>query len=566
MATEERLQESEAALAEGTPADEPSPSDSEEPMPEPGSSVQYDQPWLTSLLRPVLIALMAASLELALLAFLRRFVIGLAPAYTQWLVLLGVAAAIIGSVSTSWLAQPGQRSRRTAGYRAAELSLLLLITRLGIWATTATWPTVDQFFLRPMETLFDGYFILGAILVGLAWVLASGMTADLMAMALQPDDLYLARTFNDRWQDTARPVYTDRPAILRRFVARWVVGGILLVMLAAGSRLEAPEQGFFAVLRQHIDPVVVAGILIYFFCGLVLISQGQLALLRARWTLQKTPSSESILRNWPIYSLLLILAVGVVAALMPLGGTFRLAQILTFLIQAIYFGLLELFRFLFGLFLLLLALLTGEQPPEAPPPAQPIQPIQPTPPPPMDSPLPAWTGGLLFWLLTAALLGYMAYIYLSGRGVNFQWLQRLWHMLRERWSQLFGAYREWQLTRIRAREEADRTESQGKERRSLWDWLPWRRLAPEQQVRYFYLSLLERAQEAGVARRPAETPFRYAPRLAERVGEAPEDREAVQELTAAFVEVRYAGRPVEPSRVQQLRSLWQRLRDRLRRP
>ncbi len=73
----------------------------------------------------------------------------------------------------------------------------------------------------------------------------------------KPDDLYIVRSVGDRWQDTARPVYTDRPAILRRFVARWVIGGILLVILAAGSRYDLPESGFFGVMRQNIDPAVV---------------------------------------------------------------------------------------------------------------------------------------------------------------------------------------------------------------------------------------------------------------------------------------------------------------------
>ena len=181
---------------------------------------------------------------------------------------------------------------------------------------------------HPLDNLLDGYFLVGAFVILLAWFMATAMTDDLLAMALQPDDIYMTRTFTDRWQDTARPVYTDRAGILRRFVARWVVGGVLLVILAAGSRFAMPENGLFAILRQNIDPTVVAAIIVYFLLGLVLVSQGQIALLRARWALQKTPSTQSVLRNWPFYALLLIVIIGIIAALLPLGGTFRLAQII----------------------------------------------------------------------------------------------------------------------------------------------------------------------------------------------------------------------------------------------
>ena len=77
----------------------------------------------------------------------------------------------------------------------------------------------------------------------------------------------------------------------------------MLVLLAAGSRFDLPAAGFFGVMRQNIDPTVIGAIVVYFLSGLVLISQGQLALLRARWTLQKTPSAPNVLRNWPFYAM-----------------------------------------------------------------------------------------------------------------------------------------------------------------------------------------------------------------------------------------------------------------------
>jgi hypothetical protein len=522
-----------------------------------------DNSWMQSILRPALIAIAAVCLVLAMLAFIRRIMPSLPLVYTELLALIGALASITGSITTTWLAQPGQRSKRSAGYRAAEMVLILGITRIAIWLTTDSFPGVEQFLLKPVDSFLDGYFLVGALVVMLAWIMSTAMTEDLLAMALQPDDLYIVRGVGDRWQDTARPVYTDRPAILRRFVARWVVGGILLVIFAAGSRYDLPESGFFGVVRQNIDPTVIGAIIVYFLAGLVLISQGQLALLRSRWILQKTPSAPAVLQNWPVYALMIIVLIGIVAALLPLGGTFYLAQILSATLAAIYFFLFGIFRFFLTLFMMLLSWLTGEPVEEAPPPPEPM----PTPaldiPPENAAVLPPWTGGLFFWAFAAILLGYAAYIYFSGKGSDFAWARRIWAMLRMRWLALFGAYQTWQAARLRAQASRAEEALRGKDR-ALPDWLRLRGLDPDRQVRYYYLALLHRAEEAGLPRKEAETPLHYAPRLAEQLDADELNRTAIADLTDAFVQVRYAGSHVAPDRLAQIKQVWRQLKRTLR--
>ncbi len=522
-----------------------------------------DQPWLLSLWRPLLISVLSSCLVVAFLAFVRRLVPELPAAYTGLLLAIGLVVAVIGCISTTWLAQPAQRAKRSAGYRTAELALILFITRVGIWAATGDWPGFELI-LRPLDTLLDGYFVAGAFAVLLAWMMATAMTDDLLGMALRPDDLYMARTYTDRWQDTARPVYTDRPAILRRFTARWVIGGIFLVILAAGSRIAPPQPGFFLpVMHQNIDRNVILSVVIYFLTGLILISQGQLALLRARWTLQKTPSAPNVLRNWPFYALTLIVLIGVGAALLPLGGTFHLARILGAIITGIYMVLFNIFQFFLTLFLLLAGLLAGEgqeevlPTPEPPPQITPQMPAQP------PAEIPPWAGGMVFWIVAGLLLGYAAYIYFSGRGFSFYWLRRLWEMLRERWSNVADAYQQWQISRVRrAAEEGDG--AGGKRRRSLLSWLGIQRLNPDQQVRYYYLAMLEQAEEAGHPRRRSETPLHYAPRLAEEVAVEEADRLAIDALTDSFVNVRYARGHVQPDDLPRIRQWWNRLKRLLR--
>jgi hypothetical protein len=522
-----------------------------------------DNPWTQSILRPALIAIASVCLVLAMLAFIRRLMPSLPLVYTELLAIIGALASITGSITTTWLAQPGQRSKRAAGYRFAEIVLILGTTRIATWPTTDSFPGFEQILLRPVDSFLDGYFLVGALVVLLAWIMSTAMTEDLLAMALQPDDLYIVRGVGDRWQDTARPVYTDRPAILRRFVGRWVVGGILLVIFAAGSRYDLPESGFLGVVRQNIDPTVIAAIIVYFLVGLVLISQGQLALLRSRWILQKTPSAPAVLQNWPVYALLIILLIGIVAALLPLGGTFYLAQILSAILAGIYFFLFGVFRFFLTLFLMLLSWLTGEPVEEAPPP-----PPEPMATPALEAPpqsaalLPPWTGGLFFWAFAAILLGYAAYIYFSGKGSDFAWARRIWAMLRMRWLILFGAYQSWQAARVRAQAERA-AEALQRGGRAMPGWLGLRGLDADRQVRYYYLALLHRAEEAGLPRKEAETPLHYAPRLAEQLDADDTNRAAIADLTDAFVQVRYAGDHVAPDRLTRIKQVWRQLKKRL---
>ena len=529
------------------------------PLPREPTSSLADQPWLLSLWRPLLVSVLSVCLIVAFLAFVRRIAPGLPASYTGLLLVIGLFAAALGCVSTTWLAQPAQRTKRSGGYRTAELALILLVTRTGIWAATGSWPGFELV-LRPLETLLDGYFLVGAFAVLVAWMMATAMTDDLIDMALRPDDLYMARTYADRWQDTARPVYTDRPAILRRFTARWVVGGIFLVVLAAGSRIDLPQPGFFLpVMHQNVDRNVILSVIIYFLSGLMLISQGQLALLRARWTLQKTPSAPNVLRNWPFYALALIAILGTLAALLPLGGTFHLARLFVAIITGIYMALFNVFRFFLSLFLLLAGLFAGEESEEIMPTPEPPPQITPELPPQAPVEIPPWAGGAAFWIVAALLLGYAATIYFSGKGFSFYWLRRLWEMLRERWSHAAVAYQQWQINRVRrVAEDADGLG--GKRQRSLLSWLGYRNLSPDQQARYYYLAMLEQAEESGRPRRRSETPLAYAPRLAEEVAEQDADRQAIHALTETFVKVRYARDHVQADELPQLQQWWAHLK------
>ncbi len=82
-----------------------------------------------------------------------------------------------------------------------------------------------------------------------------------------------------------------------------------------------------------------------------------------------------------------------------------------------------------------------------------------------------------------------------------------------------------------------------------------RRAVHAENVRRIYAALLVQAENAGLERRAAETPFEFLPRLAARF---PNVAPALGEITNAYVAVHYAQQPATDTQVRELRALWTR--------
>jgi hypothetical protein len=525
---------------------------------DPVGGDQMDRAWLTSLLRPLLVVAMVSCIDIVTFAFLRQYAPDMPPA-TRWSIVgMGVLAAIVGCTTTTWLALPAQRLRRSSGYRLAEILLLVAATRLLLWLAEGVLPGPFAMLNDPTGVFANGAFLFALVVVLFTWYAAIDFTDDLMRMALQPDELWINRRANTRFADSARPAPTNRTLILRSFVARWVGWGIVLILIASTLRLGVARPNFWALGRLDIDPLVVGAVLTYFLIGLLLISQGQLAVLRARWTLDRLPAAAAITRNWPLYTLLVILLFAVVAAFLPLGDTYLLSVVLATILNALFAFVYLLFRLITAAFLMLLSLLpfATAMPEEAPPPP-PAQDM--LAPPPETLVIPPWVGGAFFWASVLLLLGYAAYFYFSDKETSLRWLRRLWAHLVAQWQLLFGAARRWYAQRQPVMAEAaDSTHS------ALPTFvrrlLPWRLLSPNQRVRLLYFQLLAAAEKRATGRQPAETPDRFAPRLETTIHAADEETAAIDGLTAGFVDVRYAGRAVSAADSERLKQEWQRLR------
>ncbi len=516
-------------------------------------SVRYDDFWQSSLFRPLLITLLIGCIDVAVVGFLRHILPGMPAVHAQLLVILGAGSAIIGSYTTTLLIRPDQRDRRTAAYRTAELGLILFVARALLWILVDGWPTMTEIIYQPILSVLTGSYVAAILLILISWGASALVTGQFLEMALRPDEL------GERLPDRYRAVYdsrirSDRRSMLNRFTEFWIFGGVLILLLTSGSQFGPGSNGLFAISRQAIPPAVIGSGILYFLTGLILIAIGRLAILRAQWQIEEIDAAKSISRNWPLYVIGLIGVIGIMAALLPLGGTFWLAQILMAFLTAIY----SVVGLLIGLVLgLLMALMPGGD--EGAPPPAPSRPEQPL----VEATrasaeVAPWLGGAFFWGIMVLLLGYAAYIYLSGKGIQFGWLQQWWQRFRLSWAMLWQAFDQWRGSTLTSGEDGDTPTGNG------FDWRdPLRRfrrgeMNPTQRVRYFYLSMLQEASEAGLARRPGETPARYAPRLEEALRN--DEERPVDTLTEQFVQVQFAARAAEAESIPFLEQVWQKIR------
>lgn len=76
------------------------------------------------------------------------------------------------------------------------------------------------------------------------------------------------------------------------------------------------------------------------------------------------------------------------------------------------------------------------------------------------------------------------------------------------------------------------------------------RLAPREQVLYYYVSMLRRARREGLGRKRSQTPTEFLGEMAERLPGVSDDLEV---LTEAFIEARYSQHPIEGTTVHRAR-------------
>jgi hypothetical protein len=523
----------------------------------------FDAPWNAGLLRPILIALVAASAVAGPLAMLRE----ISPWRLGYVLPVALLAALEGVYSTNRLGRPRWRDRRGLLFRVGEVVCILVVMLLAQWLFSTGLPDRDDLglWLRHPSAVFDPQFFFVGGLILLAWALAIGITGDFLDLAIQPDEVAAhdsAVLSESRSQMRAfRPV--SRSDIMARFATRWAWGGVVLVLFTALSRVEVgTAEGLqLGVADLGIAPDILAALLCYFVAGLALLSQTRLAVLRGRWYNQDIEVEPTVLRRWHVNALLAMLVVGGIAALLPIGSTGRLSAVL----QVVLGFLVRIFYFVMALFTLLVTLMLYpfrflfNAADEAPPPTTPELEVLTQEE--AVSRLPDWLGGAIVWIVVGLIVAYFVVNYLRAQGV-----------FNGRWSTLATRFRYWwraRWARLRATTDAalagvrNRLRPIGLGAADISGLRPVRtgKLPPRERMRYFYLRMAARAADQGFERPPAATPLEYARALDQEWPNAETD---VNALTEAFLAARYAEREVGSEEVREAQGVWRRVMQALR--
>ena len=86
-------------------------------------------------------------------------------------------------------------------------------------------------------------------------------------------------------------------------------------------------------------------------------------------------------------------------------------------------------------------------------------------------------------------------------------------------------------------------------------------LDPRRQIYFFYLAMVRRGSEQGLARKPSQTPSEYAATLEKALPSSSKD---IDTITEAFTEARYSRHAVTSTESNLVKATWGRIRKALR--
>lgn len=503
---------------------------------------------------------------------------------TPWLSLnfLCFGLSLEAIYTTIWLYQPAQRTITRPQYRAAEFLIIALLTRLYIWWIQGRpWPDLDAVRLAlrsPGHPFGDPFFLAALTLILLAWLFSIQISLIFSQLSLAPGEVAYykqAHLSRPQWQDN-KPLEINRGQMLARFSQIWLWGGVVLIICTAVSTVEisALTNDFHwrELRRLGLPPQMLLALISYFLAGFWLSSQGRLEVMNARWLINGIQKRMAVERRWQMNSLIILGLMALLAAFLPIGSSLPISRLLNTLIALLLYAATLLF-YLFSLLLgLLLSAFSPGTPPnqEQPPPLeQPnlndLLPPSQTPSPPLDNPVMTLVMSSFFWALLIFVSVSAGLFFLHDRGVrvNGRSLSLIWQALKTWFHLLWGGLRR-QVTGLgqTLRRQLHRAPPATPPATSPWHFVRLNGLSPRDQIRYFYLSLLRRAADAGVRRQPHQTPLAYSRQLK---ATWPEQESELDELTQAFLAAQYSPQPIETGMAQRLKHTWKQVTTHIRR-
>jgi hypothetical protein len=449
----------------------------------------------------------------------------------------------------------------------AQWVLILVLTRFLLSYAHGTEAFLEDLLMYTrgnFARLFTGEFVITLLLAVPIWILPAQFLALLDEIGLN-SDLAL--------REDAPPIELNAVPAHQRLVNLIFSLGIVLVVLTVLTRLNV--RNLLADLNGLSDLQVSrfsgaeAGVLLYFVFGLTLLSLSRLMSLQTHWNRLRIPvSSNNLVRQWVVYSLLFLLILAVVVGLLPAGDSFGfmslLGTLLSFLFATLFF-IGQLFLVLISLlFSLPLLFLRGEPAVMDNVPVAPVFPTLPVEPATPPVPNETWllVRSVLLWGLLAVIVVFAFLQYVRQHGglraalrnsrvtnwllLAWQWLYKgagnvrdnLSHVLAEGWQSLVSQFG-------------------GRGVLPPASLLHFRSLNPRQRIYFFYLAMIRRGAEQGVRRQPSQTPSEYAASLEKALPAAGEE---IGSITGAFIEARYSRQDIDSKKADTVKTTWGRLR------
>lgn len=452
----------------------------------------------------------------------------------------------------------------------AEWGIIILGLRVLIYlkqGLSQLWIDLSRGVGGFLESFFSGEFIAALVGVILVWILTNWF-ADLMAPLRNDATLVIL----EGGADTS----VERHAVRQQLANLVLLIGIFMALLTAGLRSES----FTTWARLPLMRIGVFNVMLYFVLALLLLSQTQFALLRARWGLNRFRVSRRIGASWILYTLIFLMLVGLFSLALPTSYTFGLLSLLNYLLGLVLLAggfvvwLLSIPIFYVSL---LLSSLFGMTPLERiPPPRVITPPVEET----TAQAMPIWlelARSIFFWGVLVSLLAFALVVFLRSRREDilrlgkiplFRWLKDIILLFRQ---SVHSAGN--QLNQLAAQGMALFRRSGRGSRDAPWTFVNVRRLTARAKVRFYYQAMLRRAGETGRARKSNQTPSEFAQLMDEHIRRetqtTPEHKglvaveqagEALRQLTAVFIQARYSPQEVSDSDAASARGAWDVLR------
>jgi hypothetical protein len=291
--------------------------------------------------------------------------------------------------------------------------------------------------------------------------------------------------------------------------------------------------------------------------------------LQTHWHRQQIPiASKALAGQWGMYSAVFLLILIVVVGFLSSGnnlGLFSLLRIMFDFLFSTLFFIWQLIMFLFSLLISLPLLLLGKPPLffGVPPPTPTPLPPEPT----AESALPAADPNLalirsiLLWGALLVIVGFSVIRFVRQHGglrAAFRkipipnWLVFVWEWLSNNADKT-------RRTLSRAVTDAWQSIVSRQDRNRVFPrpgWIRLNSLDPRRQIYFFYLAMIRRGREQGIARKPSQTPSEYEDVLERTL---PTSNEDIHLITESFIEARYGPHDVDSQQVNLVKSAWKRL-------